>query len=654
MLEQTATERRHARGRERRDGRRERRRDASVRSEAAKVELAEAPAGADPVRLAFVAARGGGLDTFELGDAPGRADPPSLGWVRRGAKGATIAVLDFANPTSVTGRARIDVTKALRLGATAGALLASAARLAEGRSFQSMEHMGSAARRLAEAMRLVGLDGVAANALPADLFDRIESRLCADAGVDELSPSQSAQLNEAQAVVGNLPDAGQVVLAPRNGTRDYRYARSRAPSDRDMEKLLKRCMLEIGDTITREAELLLHLAGSGDPVDRTTRAAGLLRTLHPAGPPACREVRAADPEIFRVGGRHCWRTIVALAYPVQRTLIPFAAVMAVHTRLNPSVVAELKTDGLVVEEVMGVPRLRSAAEADAATDEGRAGEARLEGEPWKGRSRRGQFVSVPVTRDEDNPAVLRDFLLSWTGGFRGHEPHGLENRLFVAAKLKPEGGLTGFARAEGASLNEEFKALCERAGIEPFPFKLLRVASVDLVRQATGGNPAAVRAAGWWRSYETARRHYLPAPAKMRADEDLLAAREVGRRALESGVDFRGVPGGIDRGCATPGFICLDPYRGPLSVGKGELCRAIGHCPACRHARVDYGSPAACSLLTALAARLQAKRAAVADVGWALRWGPILARLMMILVEFPDEVVERAKAVPFFEFPDFA
>lgn len=648
MPEMTATERRHQRGRERRESRRARRCDAAAAAEAATVELAEASPDADAMRLAFLAARAGGLATFELGNVPGRAAPPALGLIRRGGK--VVAVLDRANPTTVTGRARTDVTEALGLGATAGALLAAATGLARGRSHQSMEHMASAARRLAELMRRIGLDGVGAEALPADLFDRVESRMCADAGVEELTPSQGAQLNEAEAVVGSLPGAGHVVLAPRNGTRDYRYARVCAPTDRDVEKLLKRAMAEIREVMEAEAELLRHAAGFDEPVAPIVRAAALLRSYHPAGPPSCAAVRVAHPEIFRIAGKACWRQVLRLAYPVLRRLIPFAAVIGLHTRLNPSVMAELRTDAFGEDEVLDVPRLRLAAPERP----GPVTEARLEGDPWKGRSRRGQFVSVPVAPDEDNPSTLLAFLEHYTAGFRGHEPQGLEGRVFVAARLRPEGGLTGFARAEGGSLNAEFGKLCERAGIAPFLFKALRVVSVDLVRQATGGNPAAIRAAGWWRSYETARRHYLPAPAKMRADEELLAARQVARRELETGVDFRGMPQGSDRGCATLGFICLDPYRGPFAVGKGELCRAIGHCPACRHARVDYGSPAACALLTALAERLRLKRDGLADIAWAQRWGPILARLMVIVAEFPDEVVEKAKAFPLFDFPDFS
>lgn len=110
-------------------------------------------------------------------------------------------------------------------------------------------------------------------------------------------------------------------------------------------------------------------------------------------------------------------------------------------------------------------------------------------------------------------------------------------------------------------------------------------------------------------------------------------------------IDPRDLPEDADKGAATPGWGCLDPYDSPIAGQvKGKLCKSFGSCPNCPLGLLDTTSPYACAQAHRLLHSLRSAQESILPQVWLSRVGKIHdALLNKWLPMFSVELHEKAK-----------
>ncbi|HEV2567948.1 hypothetical protein [Sphingomonas sp.] len=576
-------------------------------------------------------------------------------------------IVSLAHPRYRCGRHTSLVEEVLAIGAF-GALLLDALReeapsLAPDTLMTKVRALVHFSRHIAD----LGLAGKLGRSVPADLFLQIEDRVCVSKGLKEVPGRIGWGLNSIRRLVKGLPAHGHVdVTAARVGW-DAPSENRPELKDFEVERLVKRCRQEIGDTMRLIAAcdaLPGHPPAPGAPADEVI---AYMRRTYPGGPPTPSALRRRHPELAEAHRVYGLRDLVCRGYPALRNLAPFATLLTLTTGLNASLVVSAAEDEFVERTVLGIAQLVLAGSPgqpdgeEGGTDLLASGleraheEERLEGAPWKARSRRVQPVSCPVDPAFDNPATMVSFLRSWTAPLRARAPVSLAGKLFIGLD-QVRFGVIGLCGARDKNMKRYMAELCADAGVRRLPPKVLRLASTELVREATADDPAMVQAIGNWRHLHTADEHYRS--LNSRSEEDVIEAMRMHWREAAAGVVVSDREPGEDRAAASPGFICLEPLRSPVEiVPRGDLCFATGHCPTCRHARVDFSSPNAFARLVALARAIEDLRPGEEDdwdplaVHWAAKWQPKLDRTRLLLAAFPTEVIDEAKLLPVTSYP---
>lgn len=365
-----------------------------------------------------------------------------------------------------------------------------------------------------------------------------------------------------------------------------------------------------------------------------------------------REINSGNPGRRRVGGnwygatgivRAGWHAAIRVAYPMQEDMAPFAALLAVQSRIN-------------VEPLMTISDIEfGIAEADCDPAGAMKMKKRLRGAPYKGRSHRPYPVDFPVTLELDDPAPIVEFVRAWTAGLR--EKAGLwEESLFLfISDLWHSGFINSFAKVGNrAGFPLELEALCARAEVPRITPRELRRIGIDLVHDACDGDPVTMLAAGNWSNLETGERYYFGPSIVMRGQESLGWAAKIEARRLDWGIETVGRPRGGDLFSATDGFRCTNPLDGPDPQEPGEICRARGQCAICPNADVDVADPAwSFAQMVALADHISDRLAGGELPEWIARFEPVLCELSELwLPFFPDEVVREARRLPRIEYKE--
>lgn len=316
--------------------------------------------------------------------------------------------------------------------------------------------------------------------------------------------------------------------------------------------------------------------------------------------------------------------------PTPSFLVPFAVVMAIHTRYNPDVILGSKLSDFSVEEVLGHKMFRAAS--------------------YKMRSRRKQIVYIPVDESPDNPKVLFDFLVRWTSRIRPHSPDIDRDCLFIF--LTEAGGnhvhsfwneTTG-TRSASTAWQHNYRAFCNRHGVASANLSSLRKAVLDLAHELSGGDLRMVQAIANHRSAQTTNDHYKSASAGERQMERLAQIMAARSRWIDSEgkIDVRGTPKGGDIGASTPGWNCLDPYASPF-WSKDSLCSAYGYCPICPLATLDTQSAYCCAQAHNLLDAIRRSQQTISPDAWLTRMAPIQSALInRWLPRFNENVTSAA------------
>jgi hypothetical protein len=179
-----------------------------------------------------------------------------------------------------------------------------------------------------------------------------------------------------------------------------------------------------------------------------------------------------------------------------------------------------------------------------------------------------------------------------------------------------------------------------------FTLKAIRATLLDYVQLFNRGDLEAARAVGNHRSLITTWTHYTSSLVKRLLQEATGETLLVRERWLNSGgvIDPRLFHGWTNKGCATPGFHCLDPFDSPRpSQKQGRLCAAYGECPDCPLSAAVPNNPRNVMLYEALRRAIYRSVSSMTASMWMLRWAPVVAALDALLSNVPPAVLEKSR-----------
>lgn len=366
-------------------------------------------------------------------------------------------------------------------------------------------------------------------------------------------------------------------------------------------------------------------------------------------------------------------TAVNYFYASARDLVPLAICIEMATVFNADTVLGLKWRDID----RNVDRLGNGAvrfdvrEDDTVTDEeveetkseahSDAPLVQITGD--KPRAKR-QLVRV-VDPEASSPTqvslnLVLDLLVALTARIRPHviAPE-YRDRVFLYVQR------TGAKRTKsfGSSRSSASGDIAWRAGLAnfigahklpEFNLKTLRATLLDFVQLFNRGSLEAAQQAGNHGSRLTTWTHYTSDLVKRLLQEATGETLLVRDRWLASGgiIDPRRYRESTSKGCATPGWICLDPYDSTrTNQQKGRLCTAYGECPECPLAAARPDNPMNVMLYESLRRAIYRSVMRVTAPVWQQRWAPVVVALDMLLKEVKPAVLERSRLLRI-ELPD--
>jgi hypothetical protein len=186
---------------------------------------------------------------------------------------------------------------------------------------------------------------------------------------------------------------------------------------------------------------------------------------------------------------------------------------------------------------------------------------------------------------------------------------------------------------------------CKDNKLERFTLSQLRPTLIDMTL-FLNGDLAAAQAVGNHRKPYTTWTFYTSSGVKKRFLERIGEVLVLRQRWIDSMgvIDPRRLNPSQDKGAATPGFICLDPFDSPRkNQSKGRLCKAYGECPSCPLAAADIGNASTVALYFALRHSIYRSQTNMSAQTWLLRWAPVLADLDALLEIIPQSLSESSR-----------
>jgi Phage integrase SAM-like domain len=187
-----------------------------------------------------------------------------------------------------------------------------------------------------------------------------------------------------------------------------------------------------------------------------------------------------------------------------------------------------------------------------------------------------------------------------------------------------------------------------------FSLKALRATLLDFVQLFNRGDLESAQQVGNHVSRVTTWTHYTSDLVKRLLQEATGETLLVRERWLDSRgkLDPRRHREWTNKGCATPGWMCLDPYESPRpNQRKDRLCTAYGECPDCPLAAARPENPRNVMLYVALRRAIYRSVGRVTPPVWQKRWAPVVVALDALLAGVQPVVLERSRSLHV-ELPD--
>lgn len=359
-------------------------------------------------------------------------------------------------------------------------------------------------------------------------------------------------------------------------------------------------------------------------------------------------------------------------YASARDLVPLAVSIAIATVFNPDTVLTLcwkHIDRNVDRLSNGRPTVQFDA-SDEAEEGEEIAETEASGTPLakvtgdKPRARR-QLVRLldPQASGPDQVSLnlVLDLLTEMTARIRPSvidtEQYGDRVFLYVQKNMqkRPKGFGNSSQSASGdITWQRGLRRFIVDNELPAFTLKTIRATLLDYAQLFNRGDLEAAQRVGNHSSRVTTWTHYTTNLIKRLLQEATGESLLVRERWLESDgkLDPRKFRESTSKGCATPGWICLDPFDSPRHNQKrGRLCKAYGECPDCPLAAARPSNPRNVMLYEALRRAIYRSVTRVTATVWRERWAPVVAALDGLMAQVPARVLEKSRELSV-ELPD--
>lgn len=326
-------------------------------------------------------------------------------------------------------------------------------------------------------------------------------------------------------------------------------------------------------------------------------------------------------------------------HPSSHDLVPFAILITIAAVFNPDTALWLKWDNIDMQkDVAGVPMIEIIGVKERATDN----LVRLL-DPNAGVS-----SSISLSR-------LLTLLRNYTARMRPFVSKGHEDFIFIflqstGIKNPKSWGKLG-STFQGPSNDSvwqfSLKSFVEQNNLKRFTLSQLRPTVLNLVQTLDGSLEAAARV-GNHGSVRTTWTHYTSDGVRKQYRERIGQILLLRDRWFDSEgrVDPRIRTAQADKGAATPGFMCVDPFASPRpNQLPGRLCSDYGGCPACPLAGAFPQDPDSVAFYNALVDSIFKSQAIMSSQTWLRRWAPVLSDLRALLALVPEDVLLRSQQV---------
>ncbi len=336
---------------------------------------------------------------------------------------------------------------------------------------------------------------------------------------------------------------------------------------------------------------------------------------------------------------HRMGNVASYFYPSARDLVPFALLLAITTVFNPDTILSLNW-------------------SDIDFDKTQAGVPAVEIMGAKGRAVRDLVRLLDPEAAVSSRLSLKQILICLreiTERIRPHLAPEHADRLFVYVQQcgtrVPKGfgvdGETNQQPSQDTVWGNALRNFIKDNKLPSFTLGQMRPTILDLV-QFMDGSLEAARRVGNHGNAATTWTHYTSGGVRARYRERIGQVIVLRERWLQTGgdVDPRRLPPGQDKGAATPGFSCLDPFDSQRpNQQPGNLCKDYGGCPSCPMAAAHPGNPLCVAYYTALEAAIYRSQGTMSARTWIERWTPVLADLAALRAWIPPDVLETSRDI---------
>lgn len=180
-----------------------------------------------------------------------------------------------------------------------------------------------------------------------------------------------------------------------------------------------------------------------------------------------------------------------------------------------------------------------------------------------------------------------------------------------------------------------------------FTLSQLRPTILNLV-QSLDGSLEAAATVGNHKSLRTTWTHYTSDGIRKEYRERIGQVMLLRERWFNSSgqIDPRIRRALTDKGAATPGFMCVDPFDSPRpNQFPGRLCNDYGGCPACPLAGAYPDDPDSVAYYTALVDAIYRSQGGMSSQTWLKRWTPVLSDLRALLSLVSVDVMNESNLI---------
>lgn len=454
----------------------------------------------------------------------------------------------------------------------------------------------------------------------------------------------------------------------------------------EREVLALRERLEVGERLLKQGHALLEQGAELESNPGRTKsrnpksllepnlalALAMLDKRYPGVIPDLEVIQAHDAKLRATVDKAIkHRTATSYFYGSGRDLVPLALCVAFATVFNPDTVLGLEWSDID----RSVDRLgKAAVQFDVVDEENNEKAEEVESEEPddtplvriigdKPRANR-QLLRL-LDPEASGPAqvslnLVLDLLTALTVRIRPHVTSSeYSDRVFLFVPSTRQKRAKGFGSSIACASGDivwqrALRNFIDDHKLPHFTLSTIRVTLLDFVQLFNRGDVEAARQVGNHGRRLTTWTHYTSDLVKRLLQEATGETLLVRERWLDSGgkVDPRQHREWTNKGCATPGWMCLDPYDSPRpNQRKDRLCTAYGECPDCPLAAARPENPRNVMLYEALRRAVYRSVVRVTPPVWQQRWAPVVVALDALLASVQPAVLTQSRSLHT-ELPD--